>query len=161
MKQKFYLRISYSTHVWMAEWNRMVGVVSSLPIWGKFNFCWNVLKPLMSILYRNARFVLKMKTSITLIRTVQLKRRICTIAIYLHSKNFEGGIMYSWKAWFFSGKLNCKSLLCTYGLYETKGVKSVIALIAPWVHFYTDFSKDIEKMTKSINSFQLHKNLYF
>ena len=43
---KFYLLIFYSTHVWMAKWNRhltfrplMVGIVSSIPTGGNFIFC--------------------------------------------------------------------------------------------------------------------------
>ena len=41
-----------------------VGVVSSNPTGGNFIFLWTIFKPSMSILYRNARYVLKAKNSI-------------------------------------------------------------------------------------------------
>ena len=40
-----------------------VGVVSSIPTGGNFIFCSNFLKHSMSVLYRNARYVLKTKNS--------------------------------------------------------------------------------------------------
>ena len=40
----------------------MVAVVSSNPIGVNFICCWNFSSPWMSILYRNVRFVLKIKT---------------------------------------------------------------------------------------------------
>ena len=40
----------------------MVAVVSSNPTGGNYIFCWNFSKTSVSILYRNARFVLNTKT---------------------------------------------------------------------------------------------------
>ena len=72
---KFSLRIFYSTRLGSSRVDRhltsnplMVGDVSLIPTCGNFIFCWNLLKPSMSILYRNVRnvrFVLKTKMPTT------------------------------------------------------------------------------------------------
>ena len=46
--------------------------MNSIPIGGNLIFCWNFLKPSISMLYRNARFVLKMKTSSVLCWAIHL-----------------------------------------------------------------------------------------
>ena len=85
----------------------MVCVVISIPTGGQLCFCWSILKPSISTLHRNVRFLLQTKTSNarSLIPLNRLMRSVVpTLKSILHTTAF--GPLHLWNKTFSNDKGN-------------------------------------------------------